>query len=582
MPNFSTVWDPSTGLTPKTIHLKYDPVNATNNQWIADINADGAYTVTATVIIDNGVTLEVGNGRTVRFGGQFVCESTEQIFVPEVVTISSVDYYYYGNVYGLRRVRPEWFGAKGDGNATTPTNDSAAFNRAVAALLNTDNFNTRGDALTFELPSRAYYLESELVFPLTAYGKFVLSGSGRSVGGSRLYFKNLSTPMARGVHIKPTSPAVPAEFALKDVMIANLGGCDIPLQIGETGTNYFSSPDYSTVDNVTVEGVIHEGARLPACVEVVNMRHMRWTGLHVITGVGSALRLKAYGVDDSNLRYVADQVFTNTVLENSYAENSIGLEMIASNYAGITGIHMYSTVIYHGKTGLKMTADTNGSIAETFQHYLQIEGSASDNQGTSMHVQCLGSNSHITSTKLTSPWINARTGPNALLFQQNAGYIDGIWIDNADFRDIQKTCARFEGCSGIHITSPNLKNCGYDNGDPAPQAFLFDGSQHFNVTGVTTNNGNIGQYEHVVQVNGLYTDWFNIQITDSNPSVSYVDIDSSNVGVRRLIITPDDATLRSAHLVLGDLPGSASGERLVQVGATDSAGTGYRTVRVPN
>lgn len=396
-----------------------------------------------------------------------------------------------GKVIGIRFVKPEWWGAVGDGTTDDQPELQAAHD-CVEASLTSD-----GGRQEVELRGGANYgLGSQLTLRPTANVNLKFTGAGPIFGGTR--FTALASFSTGGgtaaIRIDGNSDSI-QKIAAFDIgnfgIIRASGSALVGLWIGGNGTTTdLIGVQQSPVHDLHVDGFAF-GYRAANCRQIDFNRCSAWC--QAVSGsIGCLITI------DGAAAFTGDLNFNDCQFVADPATNRKCVSITSQiSAAQIKGIRFNDTIFYKGDRFLEIYVSGGGLIGDIWINPgCQFDGFGN----TALHIESNGSTSLIDSVHLVSTYIRGiNNGQIAIRAQSvSSGKIRDLHIDGNQIFSLG-TGARavfFDGVTGATCG----RNIITDIDNAAGQAILIDNSSRIGCDGNVLNRSGANTVAYLVTI----------------------------------------------------------------------------------
>ncbi|WDA36396.1 hypothetical protein [Sphingobium sp. YC-XJ3] len=385
-----------------------------------------------------GGKLTVDSGKTVTCRGE-VSAPTQQVFAGA------------GTVVGIRRVRPEWFGAVGNGTA----DDSDALNACNACVL--QSATSRG-------PGRPSILYSDVVYGLakthrvtpTADINTGVVGAGGALGTR---FRALASWTdingAMAFHLDCVSGSVTTDYTLESFTMDREGGssCAIGLYLGPAAAGKaINSLQACRVENVCV-------IDFPVCWQLNQIRQIRTPGCSAwCDNTSGAVGIKISCLDST---FTGDFDFEDFQIVGATATGGNNI-MIENGTGTIRGLRFKEVISYHAN--IHVNINITGTGAEACGDFWFSDGCQFDGYSNNIFNITVAAGSVL--NDLTVGQVQARginAGGNFFTSNATSTSLCNSWkIEGADIIDAQCGSRPLFEFHGAH-TDISIINCSVTN-----------------------------------------------------------------------------------------------------------------------
>lgn len=417
-----------------------------------------------------------------------------------------------GSVVGLRYNNVLWFGAVGDSNGTTGTDDGPAINKAFVSVLASSASD--GGEQVVDFVGRDYQINTGII----CYPQFILSlrikGSGTGFQVGRLY----STVSGPCLWLKPTSASAPTnitDFAITNLEIANASTGTYGLRIGDATDGFtIDALKHSLLENVSIEGFTTD-------IEVVNTRQIDFRRCRFgngATAVASRIQASGNGAFTGDLDFYSCE-FT---VSQSVGARNVEFAISGNSDSGIAGVRYHGCIFYHGASSI-YGHPTVGNLGDIwFGAYCQFDG-----QGGYAFDFNAGGTAVIEAVLIEHCYLNL-FDQQGCRFSKSAGgaTLRNIEVSNNRVRNIWNALVFAEGVSRISAVENLIWEEGFTSGSGPTLAALYfkDCTQincNFNQAADSTADG----ISHVVYFDGA-SDFYSA-VGNSGPAQTSAVSDAS-------------------------------------------------------
>jgi len=460
-----------------------------------------ALTVTTakTLRFASGAYLTVDSGITVTVNGYVVAPTEANIFRGS------------GTVTGISEVWPAWFGAVGDWNGSTGTDDQAALTRCTTSIAGSASSVNRKNLV--HLGRKVYCLASPWVINMTATLGISIQGEGSLLGEGSGLLALTSFSYTNGGVIA-IEGNVTTSFSMSGFAIERAAaGTGYGLTINFAGqTNFLQGMNLSEFSDLTI-------ANFSTGIQVNRARLLSWhrvfvwcDGITASTTYGVHIRDLLSGTGSG----CGDMTWTECQFVSHYAAgvSNYGVFMTASTSNGLYGIRFDKCIFYAAKYNIWVDAANNGTIVDLWITDCQFDGP----QGTGIYLNQAGASStgclsdvHIKGCFFTSVADSFIVGVAAY-----ASHLSAITITDC----FGVTTASAAGIIMSATSTLNIANNVWsDVGNGTNAGIAVDNGLKTNIIG--NNFGpayqgtGTGSFTYAVSITGASSDWVVVQGNNS-------------------------------------------------------------------
>lgn len=382
-----------------------------------DIAIDQNFPITASATFPRGVRYKFFEN------GAFTVSAAQVLTIKGKVKAPNIQIFFgSGTVISLRWVRPEWWGAVGNG----VTDDKPACQLAATCL--ETSLDSDGDRQTFQCAGGAVYgLKSTLIFRPMDLNALQLIGVsavfGSSIGSQFKTLAPFTGVEAILVDGQTVAQRAIADWKFKDFGVVNGTNTSIGISIGANGKNLIGLQQ-NLVENVNITGFATGWKVMNT--RLVNFDRCSVWAENIQNAVGWLITVGTGGTDftgDINLNQcqaVVTRGLGGGVSRGLVILNTSG----ATNY--IAGMRLNNFIPYHADLQIQMASNGGANIMDIWIKDNQWDGVAT----AGIDLTATNANSKILNIKMTGNYLQGFTG-NALTTQATAGgLVESIEFSN--------------------------------------------------------------------------------------------------------------------------------------------------------